>query len=69
MTRDFFPNLCWYYQCTIWMGRCSHVSVDLNCVANLNSKEQKITCQPFMSSTVQESFDVEKNSQGKYIKK
>ena len=36
------------------LDRCSHVSVDFNGVANLNSKEQKITCQPFMPSTVQQ---------------
>ena len=35
---------------------CSHVSVNSNSVANLNSKEPKNTSQPFMSSTVQIFF-------------
>jgi len=35
------------------MGRFSRVSFDFNCVANLNSKEQNITCPPFMLSIVQ----------------
>jgi len=28
------------------------VSVDFHCVANLNSKERKFTCKPFMSTIV-----------------
>jgi len=38
----------------MYLGReLFRVLVNFNGVANLNSKEQKDTCQPFMPSTVQ----------------